>query len=519
MMKRSIAFFLAALLLLTIFPAAGAEEDTKLVLTGKTQIEVGESAAWTAEVTPVEKAGEIRWIAGWPAVATVDENGVITGHRAGDCHITAIAPDGTKKTETVHVVSYDVSELQLAGKTVIGVGETVTWTAKPLPEGTETQITWAAGWPAVATVDENGAITGHRVGDCHITATAANGVKKTVTVHVREIEDLQLIGVTHISPGETTTWRAKPLPEGLQSKITWSAGYPAVATVDENGTITAHKLGDCHITATASNGVKRTVMLHVMSAEEAEIAEHFPDTLASYDSPHTAIAARTNNLILACREIDGKIVQPGEVFSFNETVGERTPEKGYQAAIVYTGGTSTPAIGGGVCQVASTIYLCTLLADLQVVERTEHMFACTYVPLGMDATIYWGSLDYKFRNTTAHPILLRASVSGGYVHIKLLGKKESDVTVRMTYNVLSTTPWSEVEKVDPTKEPGYRSTTVTPYTGYTVQTYKNWYDAAGKLLKTEKCAYSTYRKRDRVVTVGPAAAPATTVTPRAPRGR
>lgn len=229
----------------------------------------------------------------------------------------------------------------------------------------------------------------------------------------------------------------------------------------------------------------------------------FPDVLASYDSPHTAIAARTNNLIHACETIDGIILNPGEVFSFNKTVGERTEENGYRPAIVYsTGGKSEMELGGGVCQVASTIYLCTLLADLDVVQRAEHMYAPTYVPFGMDATVYWGSLDFRFRNSTASPLRIRASVSDGYVHIKLLGVKTSKETIKMTYETLATIPWEEVEKVDETKPADYREVMQTPYTGYKVQTYKNYYDENGQLLRTEKCAFSSYRKRDKLIMVG-----------------
>ena len=102
--------------------------------------------------------------------------------------------------------------------------------------------------------------------------------------------------------------------------------------------------------------------------------EYFVDTLASFDSPHTYNSSRTNNLVLACKAINGTILNPGEEFSFNNVVGERTAAKGYQAAIVYqTGGVSTPELGGGVCQVASTIYYCTLQADLEVTHREPHM--------------------------------------------------------------------------------------------------------------------------------------------------
>ena len=101
---------------------------------------------------------------------------------------------------------------------------------------------------------------------------------------------------------------------------------------------------------------------------------YFADVLASYDSPHTANAARTKNLELACKAIDGTILNPGDEFSFNKIVGERTKEKGYLAAIVYTdGGKSESQEGGGICQVASTIYTCTLLADLEVTERAAHV--------------------------------------------------------------------------------------------------------------------------------------------------
>ncbi|MBQ7565580.1 MAG: VanW family protein [Oscillospiraceae bacterium] len=413
----------------------------------------------------------------------------------------------------------EVAELQLAGATQLGVGESTVWTATPLPAESRTTIAWSSGYPAVATVDENGTITAHRAGDCNITATAENGVKKTVMVHVRDVEEITFIGITNLGIGETTTWTAKTLPEGTKSVLTWTASNESVATVDRNGTITGVSAGDCSISATAENGVRKTVVMHVMSAADAFRAQYCPDLLSSYSSPHTAIAARTNNLILACKAIDGTVLQPGETFSFNGVVGERTAAKGYREAIVYAdGGASTPALGGGVCQVASTIYLCTLLADLEVVQRTEHMYAVTYVPMGMDATIYWGSLDYKFRNNTSHPVQIRSSVSGGYVHIKLYGTKETGNTVKMRYTVLSTTPWQEVEQVDNTKPAGYRETTVTPYTGYRVQTYKDIYDASGKLVSSTPCASSTYIKRDKVVTVGPAAQP-TTPTIRPPRGR
>lgn len=154
---------------------------------------------------------------------------------------------------------------------------------------------------------------------------------------------------------------------------------------------------------------------------------------------------------MPARPIDGTILNPGDEFSFNKIVGERTKEKGYLAAIVYTdGGKSESQEGGGICQVASTIYTCTLLADLEVTERAPHMYLVTYVEPGMDATTYWPSLDYKFKNSTDMPLRVDASVSGGYVHIKLVGtKQEHDydhIKLRGVY--ASSTAWKTVAEIN-----------------------------------------------------------------------
>ena len=228
----------------------------------------------------------------------------------------------------------------------------------------------------------------------------------------------------------------------------------------------------------------------------------FKDTLAEAHTKHTSIYNRTNNLKLACKEIDGTILMPGDVFSFNQVVGQRTEEKGYLEAIAYvSGGESKPEVGGGICQVASSIYYAVLQADLKTVERTPHMYLVDYVPAGMDSTIYWGSLDYKFENTSPYPIKIEASVSGGKVHIVLLGTEWKDYTVELTYEVLETTEWETVEKEVP-NDGTYRNGEVitTPYTGYKVATYRTTRDRdTGKQIETTEIAISRYKKRDKVI--------------------
>lgn len=239
-----------------------------------------------------------------------------------------------------------------------------------------------------------------------------------------------------------------------------------------------------------------------ITAEELE-ASLYADVLGEAHTPHSWIDDRTHNLMLACDEIDGTIVMPGEVFSFNETVGQRTEAKGYREATAYVGGASVPEIGGGVCQVASSIYYAVLQADLRTVERRSHTYLVTYVPQGMDAAIYWGSIDYKFENTSPTPIKIEAGVSDGKVHIVLRGREWKDYTVELHYEILEEIPWETVEQVVTDGSYDNGKTIVTPYTGYRISTYKILKDLDGNVIDTVHIANSSYRKRDKVVAVVP----------------
>ena len=227
----------------------------------------------------------------------------------------------------------------------------------------------------------------------------------------------------------------------------------------------------------------------------------FSNILAEAHTPHTWVDDRTHNLILACEAINGKILMPGEGFSFNETVGERTEKKGYREATVYVGGHSVPELGGGVCQVASSIYWAVLQADLENVERHCHTYLVTYVPMGMDATIYWGALDYQFRNNSPYPIKIEADVSDGDVHVYLRGREWKDYSVKLNYEVLEEIPYETHERLVP-NDGSYKNgdTVVYPYTGYRVNTYRTVI-RDGEEVETTKIAYSRYSKRDKVIAV------------------
>ena len=229
----------------------------------------------------------------------------------------------------------------------------------------------------------------------------------------------------------------------------------------------------------------------------------FRDVLGSYSTPHTADQNRNTNLTLACKAINGTVLYPGDTFDYNKVVGERTAAAGYKAAAAYSNGETVQALGGGVCQVSSTIYYCVLLADLEVVTRYPHSYVSSYMPMGMDATVSWGGPEFRFKNNTNYPIRIEANVADGNVNVKLLGTDEKKYYIKMEYQVLGQTNFTTIYEAMPSdNEKGYKDGEViqTPYTGYTVQTYKCKYDKeTDALISRDKEALSAYKVRDRII--------------------
>ena len=128
-------------------------------------------------------------------------------------------------------------------------------------------------------------------------------------------------------------------------------------------------------------------------------------------------------------------MQPGEEFSYNATLGQRTRENGYLPAGAYSGTALVQSVGGGICQGSSTLYLACLYADLEIVFRINHGYTSTYIDPGLDATVNWGGPDYQFRNNTHFPIQLKAEVSDGYMKMWILGTEERDYYVKMDTEV------------------------------------------------------------------------------------
>ena len=152
----------------------------------------------------------------------------------------------------------------------------------------------------------------------------------------------------------------------------------------------------------------------------------FNDTLSTFSTNYVNNANRTTNLILASSKITGTVVMPGETFSFNDAVGERTVAAGYKNAAIFVNGQVEDGLAGGICQVSSTLYNAVVGADLKVSERHNHSKLTSYLPGGKDATVVWGVYDFQFVNNREYPIKIEMSVQSGVITAMIYGIKNDD---------------------------------------------------------------------------------------------
>ena len=235
----------------------------------------------------------------------------------------------------------------------------------------------------------------------------------------------------------------------------------------------------------------------------------FRDVLGKATSRVKGTANRRSNVKRAAASCNGVVLLPGDVFSYNDSVGSITAERGYLPAPVYAGGASVDGVGGGICQPSSTIYYALLHSTLEVVERRNHMYAVGYVPDGMDATVFHGSTDFRFRNNTDYPvrIVTESYKKGGafYLTVTLLG---TNTTGRYAVPKASVTDWVEpTDKYVP--DPAIpRGTTVidreqNPYRGRRAAVTRSVYDADGNLIETQNMGLSRYKMRPKTIYYNP----------------
>lgn len=223
---------------------------------------------------------------------------------------------------------------------------------------------------------------------------------------------------------------------------------------------------------------------------------------------------RAVNMKLAVAQINDKILAPGDVFSFNTVVGPRTEAGGYQEAHTYIAGKVVNGIGGGICQISSTLYNAVLKSDLGIVERRNHMFTVGYVPKGQDATVSYGTTDFRFKNTTGWPIKIIGTVTDdNYVYFALKGTYETPgKQVVITSELIKTIPYTTKYIDDPTRPAGQTYVKQEGKDGYVVDTYKTIKQDGAVISKT-KISTSKYSPLTKEVLRGTKKSTTTGTTP------
>ena len=229
----------------------------------------------------------------------------------------------------------------------------------------------------------------------------------------------------------------------------------------------------------------------------------FKDILSQHTTRYDpGNANRENNLKLAASKINGTILSPGEEFSYNTVVGERSIAAGYKEAKIYAGGKVVDGLGGGICQVSSTLYNAVIFANLEVTERHNHQFVTSYIEAGRDATVAYGSKDFKFKNNRTYPIKIKAVVKSGIAKVEILGikeKKEPKVSFRI--RTVSTIPFKTQYEDDNTLEEGKEKKKQGGMNGIIVKVYKI-VEQNGKTVSEELISQDTYNALTKIILKG-----------------
>lgn len=232
-------------------------------------------------------------------------------------------------------------------------------------------------------------------------------------------------------------------------------------------------------------------------------SEAFPNLLATYSTRYDGgDVDRTANLRIACQKINGKVVLPGEIFSYNKALGPRTAAAGYKNAKIYENGKVVDGIGGGICQISSTLYNAVLMSNMVATERTNHMFKTSYTPAGRDATVVYGAIDFKFKNTRTYAIKIQASCSNGVATVSIYGiKEENEYQVSFSTKTISTIPFS-VKYEDNNKLPvGQEEVIQKGANGFVTETYiiKS---LNGKVVSSKLLSKDTYSAMQKIISRG-----------------
>ena len=231
--------------------------------------------------------------------------------------------------------------------------------------------------------------------------------------------------------------------------------------------------------------------------------EAFPDKLSKFTTRYDpSNKNRANNIAISAEKIDGTIIMPGEIFSYNQVVGERTIAEGYKEASAYAGGKVVQDVGGGICQTSSTLYNAVLLANLEIIDRSNHQFLTSYVPAGKDATVSWGGIDFQFKNNRNYPIKIEASGKNGVCTMSIYGiKEETEYEVSIESVVKSYIPFTTEYEEDSSLEEGKEVVEQNGHTGCTSETYRIL-KKNGEVISKTLLSKDTYDPMPRIIKKG-----------------
>ena len=341
-------------------------------------------------------------------------------------------------------------------------------------------------------------------------------VKKDIIENMKKRDALEIINSNENEVIEIKVTDVKPDPIDLQKiyeevhKEPQDAYYvtePFQIFKEQNGVDFAISMEEAQAIIADENAEEYTIPLKITPASKTvdDIGtEAFPYLISSYTTKYDASNAnRSGNLRIAAEKINGTVLMPGEEFSFNEVVGKRTVEDGYRDAKIYSNGQVVDGLAGGICQISSTLYNAVLLANLEVTERRNHSFTSTYVPAGRDATVVYGTQDFKFKNTRTYPIKIEANVANGIAEFKIHGiKEEVEYDIRIIPVTTQTVPYTTEYVTDPTLAPGQQVIVQAGHSGYKVTTYIER-RLSGLVASKDVLSNDTYNAMKAIVHIGP----------------
>ena len=343
--------------------------------------------------------------------------------------------------------------------------------------------------------------------------------KNGVTIDSNAMTNELLFALSNISEKETSI--NLPVTNATSSPIDMDSIYNSVHKVPSNAYYTTNP----YVVHPSSNGIDFKITMDeakgMLSTPQDEYqiplkiiypavttnqigTDAFPDLLSDFSTSFSSSNYnRATNIILASSRISGTVLMPGETFSYNQTVGKRTVQDGFKEAPAYSNGQVVQEVGGGICQVASTLYDAVLYANLEITDRSNHGFKPSYVSPGLDATVSWGGPDFKFTNNRNYPIKIICDSSNRKLHFYIYGlKTDNDYIVVLDAVYLSTVYSKTVYQTDSSLASGVTKVRQSGSNGCNTATYKTLYDKSGNFISKTCISKDTYNAHNRIVAVG-----------------